>query len=117
MTGSLMKTIREIGQTCLGLRAYVPVCVGVSGYKYPGPVKGGDIWTAAQTPVPTMPGIVSNCTTFEYVDSKGSPTLATILSSNHVTKRQWNSWNFPTQDPAGDYFAWAGAFNCIKIAK
>jgi hypothetical protein len=104
----------ELGKECFGLQAYVPVCIGVEGYKYSGPVLGGDIWTPEQTPVPVQPGIVSNCTKFEFSDKQGSPTLATILSSNKITKEEWNSWNFPTQDPAADWASWAQYFSCVE---
>ncbi|KAF2689048.1 carbohydrate-binding module family 50 protein [Lentithecium fluviatile CBS 122367] len=104
----------EIGQTCFGLRAYVPVCIGVPGYTYPGPVEGGDIWTPEQIPVPVQPGIVANCTKFEYTDAKGVPTLANILKENNITKYQWNSWNVPSQDPTQDWAAWAQYFSCVE---
>lgn len=104
----------EIGKECFGLHAYVPVCIGVPGYTYPGPVKAGDIWTAEEIPVPVMPGIVSNCTKFEYTDSTGKPTLASLLTENGITKQQWNSWNFPTQDPTEDWAVWAQYFSCVK---
>ncbi|KAF2190677.1 carbohydrate-binding module family 50 protein [Zopfia rhizophila CBS 207.26] len=110
---ALFKWNPEIGKECFGLRAYVPVCIGVPGYEYPGPVKGGDIMTAADTPVPVQPNIISNCTKFEYTDSKGSPNLATILQTNGITKQQWNEWNVPGQDPNEDWAAWAGYFSCV----
>ncbi|KAJ4298006.1 hypothetical protein N0V90_005905 [Kalmusia sp. IMI 367209] len=104
----------EIGNSCFGLQAYVPVCIGVPGYVYPGAVKGGDVWTPEQIPVPVMPGIVSNCTKFEYTDAKGVPTLASLLTENKITKQQWNSWNVPTQDPTQDWAVWAQYFSCVK---
>lgn len=104
----------ELGKECFGLRAYVPVCIGVPSYEYPGAVKGGDIWTPEQSPVPVQPGIVPNCTKFEFTDDKGVPTLSTILTSNSITKYQWNSWNLPTQDPNDDWAAWADYFSCVK---
>ena len=103
----------EIGQQCFGLQAFVPVCIGVTGYKYPGPVKGGDIKSPSQIPIPTQPGIVPNCTKFEYTDKSGVPTLSTILSTNKITKVQWNSWNFPSQNSTGDFFAWAQFWSCV----
>ncbi|KAF2708410.1 carbohydrate-binding module family 50 protein [Pleomassaria siparia CBS 279.74] len=103
----------ELGQTCFGLTAYVPVCVSVPGYVFPGAVKAGDIFTPDQTPVPVQPSIVSNCTKYEYTDRTGLPILATVLSSNGITKQQWNSWNFPTQDPEEDWASWAGYFSCV----
>ncbi|PVI05899.1 carbohydrate-binding module family 50 protein [Periconia macrospinosa] len=104
----------EIGNTCFGLRAYVPVCIGVPGYTYPGPVKGGDIYTPEQNPVPVMGGIVANCTKFEYTDAKGVPTKNRIWEENGITQKQWNGWNFPTQDPDADWGNWAGYFSCVK---
>jgi hypothetical protein len=86
----------------------------VTGYQYPGPVEGGDHWTPDQTPVPIQPGIVTNCTDFEYTSSKGVPTLSNILTENGITKQQWNRWNVPTQDPEADWAAWAGYFSCVK---
>jgi hypothetical protein len=104
----------EIGKECFGLQAYVPVCIGVPGYSYPGPVKGGDIWTPSEIPVPVMPGIVANCSKFEYTDATGVPTLAKILADNGISKQQWNSWNVPTQDPEADWAVWAQYFSCVK---
>lgn len=104
----------EIGKQCFGLWAFVPVCIGVTGYKYPGPVKGGDIWTADQNPIPVMPDIVSTCTKFEYTDSKGVPRLDQILKTNGITKVQWNTWNLPKQDPTQDFAQWAQFFSCVK---
>ncbi|KAF2872967.1 hypothetical protein BDV95DRAFT_490994, partial [Massariosphaeria phaeospora] len=110
---ALYKWNPELGKECFGLQAYVPVCTGVTGYKYPGPVEGGAIWTPDQTPVPVQPGIVSNCTKFEYTDNTGKPYLRDMLSANGITKQQWNSWNFKTQDENKDWAAWAGYFSCV----
>ncbi|KAF2740919.1 hypothetical protein EJ04DRAFT_481131 [Polyplosphaeria fusca] len=107
----------EIGRQCFGLQAYVPVCINVSGYKYPGAVKGGDFATPDQIPVPIQPGIVSNCTKFEYTDKTGNPGLAKILSSNKITKQQWNGWNFPSQDRNGDWAVWAQFWSCVAAPK
>ncbi|KAF1951010.1 hypothetical protein CC80DRAFT_496303 [Byssothecium circinans] len=104
----------EIGTTCFGIRAHVPVCIGVPGYSYPGPIEGGDIYTPEQTPIPVQPGIVANCTKFEYTDNNGKPTRAQIWAENGITQEQWNGWNFPTQNATGDYFAWANYFSCVK---
>ncbi|KAF2639278.1 hypothetical protein P280DRAFT_369333, partial [Massarina eburnea CBS 473.64] len=103
----------EIGTSCFGLRAYVPVCISVPGYTYPGPVEGGDIFTPEQTPIPVQPGIVANCTKFEYTDNSGKPTRADIWAENGITQAQWNGWNFPSQNATGDYFAWANFFSCV----
>jgi hypothetical protein len=92
----------------------VPVCIGVPGYSYPGAVKGGDIWTADEVPVPIEPNIAANCTKFEYTDSVGSPRLEAILTQNSITREQWNTWNVPENDPSQEWAAWAGYFSCVK---
>lgn len=84
----------EIGNTCFGLRAYVPVCIGVPGYTYPGPVKGGDIYTPEQNPVPVMGGIVANCTKYEFTDSKGVPTKNMLWEEHGITQKQYNSCTY-----------------------
>ena len=104
----------EIGKSCFGLRAYVPVCIDVTGYTYPGPVEGGDIKTPAETPIPVQPDIVANCTKFEYTDKTGNPSLSTILETNGITRVQWNQWNVPTQDPNADWAAWAQFWSCVE---
>ncbi|CAI6258390.1 unnamed protein product [Periconia digitata] len=105
----------EIGSTCFGLRAHVPVCIGVTGYTYPGPVEGGDIYTPEQNPVPVMGGIVANCTKFEYTNGQGKPTQAEIFEENGITRAQWNSWNYPSEDSSrDDLFAWANYFSCVE---
>ena len=108
------KANSEIGRECFGLRAFVPVCIGVSGYTYPGPVEGGDTRTPGQIPVPVQPGIVRECSRFIYTDGSGVPTLGNILAQNGISKRQWNEWNYPTQDADADWAAWAGYFSCIE---
>lgn len=84
------------------------------GYVFPGPVKAGDVWTPDEGPVPVMPGIVSNCTKFEYTDGDGKPGLSGLLKENDFTKEQWNEWNFPTQDPQDDWAVWAQYFSCVE---
>lgn len=86
----------------------------MTGYTYPGPVEGGEIWTPEQTPVPVQPGIVSNCTQFEFTDSSGKPGFAALLRSNGITQAQWNAWNYPSQNDTGDWSLWAGYFSCVK---
>ncbi|KAJ4300842.1 hypothetical protein N0V90_002930 [Kalmusia sp. IMI 367209] len=102
----------EILQTCTGLQAYVPVCIGVPGYQYPGPVKGGDTKAADQTPVPVQ-AVVSGCTKYEYTDSKGVPSFSTLLSTNHITQHQWNVWNWPDRNPDDNLAVFAGYFSCV----
>ncbi|KAJ9619629.1 hypothetical protein H2203_008410 [Taxawa tesnikishii (nom. ined.)] len=103
----------EIGQSCLGLQAYVPACIGVPGFFYPGPITSGYYENATAIPVPIMPQIVKNCTRFEYIGDDSLPTLATILEQNHISKTQFNTWNFPGQDATQDWAPWRGYFSCV----
>ncbi|KAF2440192.1 carbohydrate-binding module family 50 protein [Karstenula rhodostoma CBS 690.94] len=108
----------EIRQDCTGLRAYVPVCIGVPNYVYPGllgPVFGGRKATANRTPVPVQPGIVANCGAYQYTDSKGEVSFAQLLSSNHITQQQWNTWNWPGKDPKDNWAVFAGYWSCIAL--
>lgn len=47
----------DVGQTCLGLRAYVPVCVATPWYSFVPPVQeaAGTVEGAGKVPVPIMP--------------------------------------------------------------
>jgi hypothetical protein len=46
-----------VGQTCLGLRAYVPVCINTPWYAFVRPVQEapGTVEGAGKVPVPMMP--------------------------------------------------------------
>ncbi|KAF2202124.1 hypothetical protein GQ43DRAFT_414316 [Delitschia confertaspora ATCC 74209] len=110
----LYKWNPEIGRECFGLRAYVPVCIGVTGYTYPGPVKGGDVATPEELPVPLMYGITKDCTKYGFIDEHGSPTLPTLREANGISKQQWNTWNIPCRDSNEEWSAWAGYWNCIE---
>ena len=61
-----------------------------------------------------MPGIVPNCTKFEYTDAKGQPGLPAILKENGISRETWNAWNFPTQDAGEEWAVWAQYFSCVE---
>ncbi|OAG02012.1 uncharacterized protein CC84DRAFT_1208151 [Paraphaeosphaeria sporulosa] len=105
----------EIRQDCTGLRAYVPVCIGVPGYTFNGPYVGGNRLTAGRTPVPIQPGIVDNCGAFQYTDSKGQKPFAELLSTNHITQQQWNAWNWPKSNVDDNLAVFAGYWSCIAL--
>jgi len=91
----------------------VPVCIGVTGYKYNGPIKGGDTATPADIPVPLMSNITSQCTKYGYIDAHGSPTLPNLRKANGISLQQWNAWNMPCRDKNQEWAAWAGYWNCV----
>ncbi|KAF2116497.1 hypothetical protein BDV96DRAFT_598402 [Lophiotrema nucula] len=111
----LYKWNPEIGKQCYGLQAYVPVCINVAGYEFEGAVEGGDLKTPDQTPIPIMPEITADCTKFEYVDKTGEPALSTILTSNDITQRQWNVWNY-NNDSDSSFYAYAQFWNCVSVS-
>lgn len=88
------------------------ICVNVPGYVYK-PLLGGAIFTAEQGPAPVMPNVVPQCTKFVYTDATGLPTLRDIWRDNSISRITWNRLNFPDKSPGGEYFHWAGFFNCI----
>ncbi|KAL5390463.1 hypothetical protein PMIN02_006960 [Paraphaeosphaeria minitans] len=108
----------EIRQDCTGLQAYIPVCIGVPGYTYPGPlgdVFGGSKRTAGRTPVPIQPGIVASCGAFQYTDTTGQKPFATLLRENRLTQQQWNEWNWPGEDSKANWPVFAGYWSCIGL--
>lgn len=92
----------------------MPVCIGVEGYTYPGPYVGGVKQSANRKVVPIQPGIVSNCAAFQYTDKYGQKSFADLLSSNHITRRQWNNWNWQ-QDTDDNLNVFAGYWSCIAV--
>ena len=90
------------------------ICVSVPGYVYK-PLLGGTIFTAEQGPAPVMPHVVPECTKFIYADAMGLPTLRNIWINNDIPRVTWNRLNYPDEYPGGDYYHWAGYFNCISI--
>lgn len=92
------------------MRAYVPVCIGVPGYKYE-PIKGGDIKNAKDKPAPVQ-AIVPSCTKYEYTDETG-PSFAQLLKSNQITQRQWNIWNYPDSEPNDIGAVLPGFYSCV----
>ncbi|EME82053.1 uncharacterized protein MYCFIDRAFT_86673 [Pseudocercospora fijiensis CIRAD86] len=98
----------SIGQTCSGLQAYVPVCINTPWYHYTPPVQPpfGTHWTPDQTPVPTMPNVISSCQIFELVEP-GKPVVA-LAAENGFDQSKFAEWN------GGATTAWASYWACVK---
>ncbi|CAK3840379.1 Hypothetical predicted protein [Lecanosticta acicola] len=98
----------DIGQTCFGLRAYVPVCINTPEYTYVPPVQPafGTHYAPDQTPVPVMPNIVSDCEDFELV-APGT-TVEALGAENGFTDDQFAAWN------GNSTTAWAAYWACVK---
>jgi len=83
----------DIGQTCGGLRAYVPVCINTPWYIFTPPVQAatGAVVNADAVPVPIMSGIVTTCKKFEFVGS--GLRVDAIVAQNNITMAQFLEWN------------------------
>ncbi|KAF2664612.1 hypothetical protein BT63DRAFT_443672 [Microthyrium microscopicum] len=111
----LAKWNPEIGRSCFGLQACVPICINVPGYVFPGQPTAGSLAPASDLPVPLEPGTIASCQTYAYVDDSGDPTGATLLQQNGITKEQFLSWNNgSTTQVDGNIVNWAGYYVCVK---
>ena len=109
----LIESISDIGQTCFGLQAYVPVCIDTPWYKFVPPVQppAGTIVSAQALPVPVMPSITPSCTSFELVGDGLDYTVEAIVEANNITEDQFLDWN--TYINRTDPVVWAGYWSCV----
>ncbi|KAL4874685.1 hypothetical protein BJY04DRAFT_224793 [Aspergillus karnatakaensis] len=108
----------SVGTDCGGLWADVYVCVGVLGSTpaptttttttAPGPTTPPN---GIETPLPTQPGMVSNCDAFHLVQQ--GETCASISARYGITQAQFITWN-PTVG-ASCTGIWADAYVCVSI--
>ncbi|KAK4064922.1 hypothetical protein Purlil1_14084 [Purpureocillium lilacinum] len=99
----------KAGQKCTGLWADTYACVSVIGYKPPAtstmPSNG------VQTPVPTQPGMVSNCNKFVFV--KTDDSCASIASKAAISTSDFLKWN--PQVGGQCKGLWANAYACVGV--
>lgn len=99
----------KAGQKCTGLWADTYACVSVIGYKPPAtstmPSNG------VQTPVPTQPGMVSNCNKFVFV--KTDDSCASIASKAAISTSDFLKWN--SQVGGQCKGLWANAYACVGV--
>ncbi|TVY81775.1 LysM domain-containing protein [Lachnellula suecica] len=104
----------DVGQTCFGLQAYVPVCIDTPWYTFVPPVQAADgtVEAASAVPVPIMPSITSNCTKFELAG--GGYRVDTIVAQNNITEDDFLSWNayIDKTNPV----AWEGYWVCVSVS-
>jgi len=105
---------REIGQTCLGLRAYVPICIAAPGYTYTGQPSPGAVVDAATKPVPIYPLVVSSCLKLAYIAPGKGPFVTDLLTQNGISAAQYLAWNVDAHDAQGNPVVWAGYWVCVK---
>ena len=129
-----------MGQTCLGIRAYVsfsssvsksdevrngtdicdilqvPVCINTPWYTFTPPVQAapGSVVPASQVPVPVMPSITSSCTQYELVGSGSDYRVESIVAKNGISMEQFLNWN---QYVDRTYpTVWEGYWVCVSVA-
>ncbi|EMF12020.1 carbohydrate-binding module family 50 protein [Sphaerulina musiva SO2202] len=98
----------NVGQTCFGLQAYVPVCINTPWYTFTPPVQPdfGTHYTPDQTPVPIMPNIVSTCQEFELIEP--GKRVEDLAAENGFEVNQFAEWN------GNSTTAWAAYWACVK---
>jgi len=103
----------DVGQTCLGLRAYVPVCINTQWYTFTPPVQPaeGTVEPASDIPVPIMPEITSDCKEFELAGS--GYTVDAIVQQNNITLDDFLDWNVYLNKTAP--YAWEGYWVCVAL--
>ncbi|CAG8950961.1 hypothetical protein HYFRA_00006358 [Hymenoscyphus fraxineus] len=103
----------DVGQTCFGLRAFVPVCINTPWYTFVPPVQSaaGTIVDASAKPVPVMPSITSACKKFELVGS--GQRVDSMVAENEITLDDFLTWNayIDKTNPV----AWDGYWVCVGI--
>ncbi|CAG8979435.1 hypothetical protein HYALB_00011948 [Hymenoscyphus albidus] len=104
----------DVGQTCISLRAYVPVCIATLWYSFVPPLiqyPPGAIVNATSTPVPIMPQITAFCKTFQLVGE--GTTVDQILIQHGIDIQQFVLWNamVQVQNPV----VWRDYFVCVEV--
>jgi len=103
------------GASCSGLWANVYVCVRVIGAT-PTTTRPTTTTTAGNgisTPVPTQPGMVSNCDRFYFVEVDDS--CADIASRHSITLAQFITWNNVGGSSCSGL--WANVWVCVRILR
>ncbi|KAJ3493592.1 hypothetical protein NLG97_g4635 [Lecanicillium saksenae] len=80
----------EVGEQCTGLRFEAYACVGVLPETTPTPTSTTPPNTI-QTPQPTQPGMVRNCTKFHYIWTGN--WCGQITSYNGISQEDFAKWN------------------------
>lgn len=105
-----------IGSNCEGLWANTNVCVGLIG-STPTPSKTSVPPTTptptngVTTPLPTQPGMVSNCDRFYFVNT--GDACQNIATANGITVADFVKWNPTVGD--GCLGMWANAYVCVRV--
>jgi len=109
-----------VGSNCEGLWANVNVCVGIVGFTAtptPTPSRTSTRPTTptptngVQTPLPTQPGMVSNCDRFYFVQSGDG--CQNIANANSISLANFVLWNPNVKSDCSGL--WANAYVCVRV--
>ncbi|KAK4186788.1 hypothetical protein QBC35DRAFT_475109 [Podospora australis] len=111
----------SVKSDCTGLWSEVYVCVSVIGHE-PGSgtttttTSGGPTSTTAPgngiaTPTPILPGMVTNCNAFYYVED--GQVCDTVLSRNGITLAQLFAWNPNVKSDCSGL--WIKTYVCVNV--
>lgn len=110
-----------VGSDCSGIWAKTWYCVGIPGTPTKAPVTSTAAPTSTKptstgngiaTPLPTQPGMVSNCDDFYFVSE--NENCQTIVDKKGITMAQFLTWN-PDVGGTGCPGMWAKAYVCVSI--
>ncbi|TVY84425.1 LysM domain-containing protein [Lachnellula suecica] len=106
----------DVGQTCFGLRAYVPVCINTPWYKFTPPVQppAGTVDSSSLNPVPIMPNITPWCTKYELVGDGPAYSASSISAANGVTIDAFLNWNAGVSKT--NPVLWSGYWVCVSVS-
>ncbi|OAQ72016.1 LysM domain-containing protein [Pochonia chlamydosporia 170] len=97
----------KVGNDCTGLWANTYACVSIIGH-VPTPTNPGN---GIQTPVPTQPGMTSNCDKFQLI--KTGDTCVDIATRNGISVQDFLQWN--PQAGSSCTGLWANAYACVGV--
>jgi hypothetical protein len=109
-----------IGSNCEGLWANTNVCIGLIG-STPTPIPTSSKTSVppttatptngVTTPLPTQPGMVSNCNRFYFVNpGDGCQNIAT---ANGISVADFVKWNPTVEDNCSGM--WANTYVCVRV--
>ncbi|KAF1941894.1 hypothetical protein EJ02DRAFT_434420 [Clathrospora elynae] len=109
-----------VGDDCSALWAQTYYCAGIPGTTTQAPVtsiassttKPSPTGNGIATPLPTQPGMVSNCDAFYFVQKEEGCQL--IAGKNGISLAQFVTWNTQVGDRACNLI-WAEAYVCVSV--
>ncbi len=104
----------DVTTNCMGLQAFVPVCINTPWYKYTPPVQppAGTVESKDRVPVPQMFPVSTACNKFELAGA--GYRVDTMVKQNNITISDFISWNGWVVDKSNP-IAWEGYWVCVGV--